>query len=72
MNRTTIDKIRNHYNPEHDLGPDAPVQWSVMELAELVARLIDKVESLEAALENDEESPAETIRQNADAKRWSK
>ena len=45
INRSTIEKIRSRYNPEYDMPSDAPVQWSVMELAELVDKLITKVEA---------------------------
>jgi hypothetical protein len=52
MNTSALDKIHARYNPEHDLGPDAPVHWSVEELAHLVGRLVKKVEALEAEIEN--------------------
>lgn len=57
MDTSAIDKIRNRYNPEHDLGPDAPVQWSVMELAELVEKLSKKVDELEQKLEQGNRLP---------------
>ena len=50
MNTLAIDKIRSRYNAEHDMGPDAPIHWSVMELAELVSKLIDRVDELEEQL----------------------
>ena len=47
MNTSALDKINRRYNPEHDTGPDAPVHWSVAELADLVERLVNKVEEQE-------------------------
>lgn len=43
MNTSALDKIHQRYNPEHDLGPDAPIHWSVEELANLFGELIEKV-----------------------------
>ena len=48
MNTWAIDKIRQHYNPDHDCGAEAPVQWSVMELTELVADLVLRIDYLES------------------------
>jgi hypothetical protein len=42
--KSGIRKIINRYNPEHDLGPDAPIHWSVFELADIVDDLVDIVE----------------------------
>lgn len=47
MNTSVIRKIHQRYNPEHDLGPDAPIHWSVEELADLVGQLVEKVEAQE-------------------------
>ena len=47
MNTRAIEQIKARYNPEHDLGADAPIHWSVMELAELVEVLVEHVENLE-------------------------
>jgi hypothetical protein len=52
MDTRALDKIHSHYNADHDLGPDAPIHWSVEELACLVEKLVEKVEYLEAELEN--------------------
>ena len=51
INTTAIEKIHNHYNADHDLGPDAPIHWSVEELAIIAGRLVAKVEELEAEVE---------------------
>ena len=58
MNTSALDKIHSRYNGDHDVGPDAPVHWSVEELAHLVGRLVRKVEELEerlTELEGDDE-----------------
>ena len=48
MNTSALDKIHNAYNPEHDIGPTAPIHWSVAALASLIEKLIDRVDDLEA------------------------
>lgn len=47
MTASALDKIYRAYNPEHDLGPEAPIHWSVAELAYLVGKLIEKVNAQE-------------------------
>ena len=44
----SIDYIRSRYNPEHDTGPDAPVPWSVMRLAETVEKMQERIAELES------------------------
>lgn len=46
MNTGALDKIHDAYNADHDLGPEAPIHWSVEELAQLVGKLIEEVEEL--------------------------
>jgi hypothetical protein len=51
MDTRALDKIHSRYNGDHDIGPDAPVHWSVEELAWLVGKLVQKVEELEAKVQ---------------------
>lgn len=44
MNTNALDRIHERYNADHDLGPDAPIHWSVEELAQLVGKLVKVVE----------------------------
>ena len=45
--RKEIEKILTEYNPDHDLGPDAPVTWREHRLAEAVQDLQEQIEELE-------------------------
>jgi hypothetical protein len=49
MYTSALAKIHNAYNPDLDTGPTAPIHWSVESLADLVGKLIDRVDILEAA-----------------------
>ncbi len=56
---SSLKKIESRYNPEHDLGPDAPIHWSVAELvsvcrtqAEQISSLTIKARKLEALIVN--------------------
>jgi hypothetical protein len=46
--KQSVCKIMQCYNPEHDLGPNAPVTWREENLAEAVIELWDEVELLKA------------------------
>ena len=50
INTSALDKIHNRYNPEHDLGPDAPVSWATEDLAWLLGKAIEHIEALEERL----------------------
>jgi len=45
-----IERILRYYNPEHDLGPDAPVTWREEILANAVLELRHDIEELEAKI----------------------
>ncbi len=47
INTSALNKIHEKYNGDHDLGPDAPIHWSVEELAHLVGKLVDHIEKME-------------------------
>jgi hypothetical protein len=47
-----LKKINVAYNADHDLGPDAPVTWREFELMQAVAKLLQKVDSLEKKLDD--------------------
>lgn len=49
--KSQIQKIHNRYNPEHDLGGDAPIHWSVEALADVIEKMDKRIEALEAELE---------------------
>ena len=51
MDTRTLYKIHSRYNADHDIGPDAPIHWSVEELAELVGKMIERIDELEAQVE---------------------
>lgn len=42
-----LDKIEREYDPDHDLGPDAPVHWSVAELVEVCREQSQQIEELQ-------------------------
>jgi hypothetical protein len=39
----TYERIYSRYDPDHDIGANAPIHWSVYELAELVLDLTKTV-----------------------------
>jgi predicted RNase H-like nuclease (RuvC/YqgF family) len=47
INRYGLEQVQRDYNPDHDIGPSAPVHWSVARLAETVEKLCDHVDQLE-------------------------
>lgn len=51
INTRELDKINQAYNGDHDLGPDAPVQWSVFELAYMVGKLVKIIEEQDERIE---------------------
>jgi len=42
-----IAKILNAYDPDHDLGPQAPVTWREHRLAEAIEDLQEQISQLE-------------------------
>lgn len=51
INTSALRKIHQSYNPEHDLGPDAPIHWSVEQLTDLVGRLVEAIEAQDERIE---------------------
>jgi hypothetical protein len=51
IDRRGIAKIQECYNADHDLGPDAPVHWTIAELANVVDKLCSRIEELEAEVQ---------------------
>jgi hypothetical protein len=43
-----VQKVLNHYNADHDLGPEAPVTWREERLATAILELQSELEALEA------------------------
>ena len=43
-------RIRERYNADHDMGPDAPVPWYVVDLLEIIELQQDQIDRLLAAI----------------------
>jgi hypothetical protein len=66
----SAEKIRNAYDPEHDVDPskDAPpVTWREMLLLDMIEDLQSQINAMRSVDESDGASISETIRSNADA-----
>ena len=52
-----MERIINHYNPEHDVPSDGQpeITWADNDLAEAVMELFTRVEKIEAALKESSE-----------------
>ena len=50
INRSDLDDVLREYNPDHDLGPEAPVHWSVGKLADMIERLVEVIEKQDERL----------------------
>lgn len=46
-----LEKIEERYSPNHDVGPDAPIHWSVYELMLAVRALSHRISHLESRKE---------------------
>jgi hypothetical protein len=45
------DRVLNDYDPEHDIGPDAPVSWAAGYLAQDMQSMHQQLANLEIRLE---------------------
>lgn len=57
---SALEKIHSRYKPGNDLGPGAPVNWAVEDLAQLVGVLVKHIEELEARVPP---APSETFQE---------
>ena len=46
--RDQLRRVLDHYNADHDMGPDAPVTWREERLARAILDLSESLEELEA------------------------
>lgn len=52
INKQALTRIQNCYDPEHDIGPQAPIHWTTYELTLIVEKLVEHIEALELELNN--------------------
>lgn len=46
--KAEVERVIRHYNPDNDMGPDAPVTWREERLATAILELRQDLENLEA------------------------
>lgn len=50
IRKSDAHKIRERYNADHDVGPEAPIPWHTMLLLEMIEDLQAQVKALQDAL----------------------